>query len=273
MGLAAAGAAALACAGPPAAATAPEEYRPVARSTLVSNPGVGHVVAHTQQGPVLTTVLARLQQGRAPHPVARVLQTRTGAGLQVSVQRLPVPEGVAAAEDDEQASIEQIYAHVMRQEPVARYCLGGIAPPCDPGISGVSHAQVLRELARERERMAVRAAAVPWRVVEIESVPTPLWDADVVGARLAVREAPMEGVAVYFNRAPHSTCVARTGADGVARCRLVDQHGDEHQHDHLAPVVATYPGDVRADRVLLPTTFVLPASVAPGMPGAWQRRP
>lgn len=63
---------------------------------------------------------------------------------------------------------------------------------------------------------------------------------------------------IYFNRAPHSICAARTRADGLAICRLEDQHGDEGEHhDDAVPVIATYPGSVRADGVLLPTTYVL----------------
>ena len=51
----------------------------------------------------------------------------------------------------------------------------------------------------------------------------------------------------------------RAGGDGLATCQLVDQHGDDESHSEegKVPVVATYPGDVRAGRVLVPTTLVL----------------
>jgi hypothetical protein len=53
--------------------------------------------------------------------------------------------------------------------------------------------------------------------------------------------------------------VAKSREDGLAVCHLVDQHGDDDAHadDGDVPVVATFPGDVRADRVLVPTTLVL----------------
>jgi hypothetical protein len=56
----------------------------------------------------------------------------------------------------------------------------------------------------------------------------------------------------------------------VATCRLEDQHADGHQHDHATVVVATFPGDVRPDRVLLPSTRVL-ATTASLLPPAFAR--
>ena len=70
----------------------------------------------------------------------------------------------------------------------------------------------------------------------------------------------MPGATIIFNRAPHSGCVAKSRGDGIATCRLVDQHGDgdSHAEEGKAPVVATFPGDVRDGRVLVPTTFLMP---------------
>ena len=69
----------------------------------------------------------------------------------------------------------------------------------------------------------------------------------------------MEGASVYFNRAPHSGCSARSLPDGIATCLLVDQHGDEdsHSEDDKVSVLATFPGEVRPERVLLPTTLIM----------------
>jgi hypothetical protein len=87
-------------------------------------------------------------------------------------------------------------------------------------------------------------------------------DADEVAVRVTTEEGAVEGVSIYFNRAPHSSCVGKSGKDGLATCHLVDQHGDgdAHEDDGAVAVVATFPGDVRADRVIAPTTLVL----APG---------
>jgi hypothetical protein len=255
------------CASEPVAVPTALEYRPALRSTLVSSRDVTFVVAQWQRGAEQTTVLARQQAGAAPHPVARLVQMRQGSELQVSVQRLPESGSGAGRADQESAALEQLYALVLRQEPQARYCLGSGGRPCNPERGGVSHAEVLLALADARERAAERSpTAVPWRVVAMTGAPTQSSDADVVGVRATAHQVPLEGVAIYFNRAPHSLCTARTGADGLAACRLVDPHGDEHDHDHAAPVVATFPGDVRTDRVLLPTTYVLATPFAPRIP-------
>jgi hypothetical protein len=252
------------CASEPLAPSPAPHYRPAPRSTLASSRGPDFVVAHEQRGMAWTTVLARRQAGAPALPVARLLQRRTGAGLRVSVQRLPGPASADGRSHDVMQELEQLYALVLRQEPEARYCLGVGAQPCDAERDGRSHAQVLQALADARERASAGSpAAVPWRVVEMKAAPTRSWDVDIVGVRATTRLGPLVGVTIHFDRAPHSLCVARTGSDGVATCRLEDQHGDEHEHDHAAAVVATFPGDVRADRVLLPTTGVLTPAFAP----------
>lgn len=259
MVLAAACALLASCASEPVTPPTAVEYRPVHRSTLTTRRDLSFVLAKWQGGAASTIILARQQDGAAPQPVALLLQVRQGPALQVAVQRLP--ESLAAADHAEHdiAALEQLYSLVLRQEPLARYCLGSGRWPCDAARDGMPHAQVLRALADLRERAVVRApAAVPWKVVEMEGAATPPWDADVVGVRVTSLQGPMEDVAIYFNRAPHSICTARTRADGVATCRLEDQHGDGHQHEHAAAVVATFPGEVLPDRVLLPTTYVLP---------------
>ena len=253
------------CASEPVAPPTATEYRPAQRSTLVTRRDLNFLVAKWQGGAESTTVLARQQDGAAPRPVARLLQVRQGPGLHVSVHRLPESWTEADRADHEIAALEHLYALVLRQEPQARYCLASGGWPCDAARDGVSHARVLQALADLREQAVVRTpAAVPWRVVEMQGAPARSWDADVVGVRATGHQGPLADIAIYFDRAPHSICAARTRADGVATCRLEDQHGDGHQHDHASTVVATFPGDVRPDRVLLPTTYVLPATA--GLP-------
>jgi hypothetical protein len=240
---------------------AAHDFRPAPRSTLVASRDVNFLVAQESRGGVLTMVLARERAGFPPQPVAQLVQQRQDAEVHVSVQRLPEPVSAPDPATDEVAALEHLYALVLRREPEARYCLGGGPQRCDPARDGVSHAELLRALAAARDRAAARTpTATPWRVVDMSRAPAGTADADVVGVRATTHRAPLEGVAVHFNRAPHSLCVARTGPDGVATCRLEDQHGDGHLHDHAGTVVATFPGDVRPDRVLLPTTYVLPPS-------------
>jgi len=256
------------CASQPVALPAGVDFRPAARTTLVASHDLNFLVAQWRDGAELTTVLARQQAGADPRPVARLVQVRRGADLYSSIQRLPESFSTAGRADHETAVLAQLYALVLRQDPLARYCLSSNRQPCDAARDGVSQAKVLHALANARKQAAERTpAAVPWRVVEMTAAPTRTWDADVVGVRATSDQAPLEGVAIYFNRAPHSICMARTGVDGVAVCRLVDQYGDEHEDEHEVPVVATFPGDVRTDRVLPPTTHVLrPAFVLPGKP-------
>jgi hypothetical protein len=68
-------------------------------------------------------------------------------------------------------------------------------------------------------------------------------DGDQVGVRITSDRVPMAGATVFFNRAPHSGCVAKSAENGVARCVLVDQHGDDESHDDhdKVRVVATFP--------------------------------
>lgn len=245
------------------------DYRPVTRSTLVTGQDLRFMQAQWQQGAGWTTLLARQQGGADPRPVAQLVQVRHGDDRQVSVHVLP-----EAGNEPARATLEQLYAQVLRLEPLARYCVALDAQACDPAREGMSHAQALQALARARDRLASRTAgAVPWRVVEMTGPAARPWDPDRVGVRLQAGQQPLEGIAVHFNRAPHSLCVARTRADGTADCRLVDQHGDEHTHDHAQRVVATFPGDVRTDRVLLPTTHVLPAPQIPIIPRVMPERP
>ncbi len=247
------------CATEPVAPPSALDYRPVPQSTLVSKRDLNFLVAQRQRGTELVTVLARQQAGAAPHPVARLVQVRQGLESHVSVERLHESGSAADRADHKIAALEQLYALVLRQQPQARYCLGTGGRPCNAARDGVSHAQLLQALAEARERAADRPpTAVPWRVVDMRGHPTGSENADVVGVRVTTRQVPLEGVAIYFDRAPHSLCVARTRADGVAICRLEDQHGDEGEHDDATPVVATFPGSVRPDGVLLPTTYVLP---------------
>ena len=221
------------------------------------------VVGQSRQGDGSATVLALRHDGGPPEPAVRLTHTLQSATPYITIERLRGPATGADRPGHEREVLEHLYAWVMRLDPQARYCtsLRPDKPPCQPMQDAVSHGQALRAVADARQALAEPgAAAVAWRVVNLQGGATPLfWDPDVVGVRVTVDEVPLAGVAVHFNRAPHSLCVARTQADGLAYCRLQDQKADEHLHDHTAPVVATYPGDVAADRVLLPTTQVLPA--------------
>lgn len=261
--LAAAGALLAACASLPAPELPASAWRPVLRSTLVSRAEPGFVWAQLAQGGHRQTVLARREGLAVPMPVAVANEAGEGAEAAVSVQFLPA----AAAPALDLLALEQLYALMLRREAQGRYCLAIGLRACDAARQPISHEALLRALAAERQRAATAAGLsfvpVPWRSISMDAAAARAGDAhgDEVAVQVSEQDRPMPGVTVYFNRAPHSGCAAKTGADGVAACRLVDQHGEDGGHEDEeadARVVVTYPGDVRADRVLLPTTFVLP---------------
>lgn len=233
------------------------DFRPAPRSTLQTQREPAFAVARWQQGVQVTTLLARQRAGDSPLPVMRLVQEGQGTEGRVSIQHL---DDAGAAD---LATLEQVYVLLMRQDPLARYCLGAAAPPCDAAGASMSHARALQVLAAQRERAAADVStAVPWRIVEMHGAQRRPGDPDFVGVGALGPQGPLAQATLYFNRAPHSICAARTAADGQASCRLEDQHGDGDQHDHASAVVVTYPGEVRPDRVLLPTTYVLPGPPA-----------
>ncbi|MCZ4314204.1 hypothetical protein O4H66_12405 [Comamonadaceae bacterium G21597-S1] len=256
------------CASTAASTSTTPDYRPAPRSSLVTTRDPAFLIAQWKQGPQSWSVLASQLPGAAPRPVARLVQVRQGSESHVSVQRLGEDTSEVGHAQHAMAVLAQLYTLILRLDPLARYCIGDDGPPCDAVRDGISQGQVLQVLAGAREHMARRTDAPPaWRVVDVRPEPMQSRNADIVGVRVASRQGPLSGVSVYFDRAPHSICHARTGADGVAACQLVDQHGDEHEHDHDAPVVVTFPGDMRGNEVLLPTTHVLRTpSFAPRRP-------
>jgi len=264
-GLLAAGSIGLAaCASPAGPVVQASAYRPVMRSTLVSRAEPTFLQAQVQKGEQWETVLARRDATRAaePVPVAVIRYAGSGADELVSVQFVS-DRGSPALEV---LGLEELYAVMLRHDAQGRYCLSLGPRPCDASRDGVSHAALLRQLAGERKRAASIAGdpfpMTTWRSISMHAAAASSSDPDDVAVQVSDESGTMVGVTVYFNRAPHSGCAAKTGADGVAACRLIDQHGDDDgdADEHARTrVIVTYPGDVGPERVLLPTTFVLPA--------------
>lgn len=251
-----------ACASSPLTEVPASDYQAAPRSLLVSSADYAFVQADVRQGERAATVLARREGASAPVPVAIARYKESDGDASVSVQFLPNktnPEGDVAA-------LEQLYAMMLRHDALGRYCLAVGPRPCDDTSRSLSHEELLRELAAKRQATVALVShspsIPPWRSISMSAVAQTKADSDDdVAVKVADESRPMQGVTVYFNRAPHSVCSGRTGPNGVASCRLVDQHGDEDDHagDTGHPqVVVTYPGNVGADRVLLPMTFVLP---------------
>jgi hypothetical protein len=236
-------------------------YSPVPASTLVSRRDLQFRLGHVQRGACRVTFLAHQAPGAEPRPVAVISSWQSDRGAHVSVLRLAHPEGNEGS-DLNIATLEHLYALALRQEPVARFGFADGLQPCEPAKVDHSHADFLRELFRARRDAVARAdhrgTSVAWHVVSMAPAGGSHSKADEVGVRVVSDQGPMEGATIFFNRAPHSGCVAKSRHDGLATCQLVDQHGDdEHSEEDAVPVVATFPGDVRAGRFLLPTILVL----------------
>lgn len=236
---------AVACLLMAAGASAENRSASVPRSTLVSKPDLQFNLAYARRGDTEVAVLAHHPAAGKPLPVAEILTSPDGV---VSFSLLLR----SAKSDVKVGTIERLYVLALRQDPEARFSFDR--------RKQLSHAELLGELVKARARAAqgLKAATVPWRVVSIAAAPSGN-DDDDVAALVKNDQGPMKGVTLYFNRAPHSSCHATTREDGVAKCRLVDQHGDEEAHEDKAAVVATFPGDVRADRVLVPITAIVRA--------------
>lgn len=239
------------------------DYAPAPASTLVSRQDVPIALGRVQGKGIRKVVLAYQPAGQQPSPLAEISTTDSGDHALVSVHLLPqssVPDDLPMRV----VTLEHLYFQAMRLDPEAAFCFSDGERPCDAAASGSSHAALLRDLAMARQRALQRdgVAGVPWEMVALRPPAQRTSGLDEVGARIAGSRGPMQGVTLFFNRAPHSSCVATTGADGAAHCHLVDQHGDgdEHSDQDQARVLVTYPGDVRAERVLLPTTLLLDPS-------------
>jgi hypothetical protein len=227
-------------------------------SRLVSKPELRFGLSQSVQGTDQVTLLVHQPAAGEPFPLARI---STSPG-HVFIERLAAPAGKAPKADVNVAVTEHLYVLALRQEPEARFCLADIGKRCDPARQGYSQAELLRRLIEARRSALKRGdqakAALPWRMVTMSPAAPAAADPDHVAVRVVHDRRPMEGATVFFHRAPHSSCVGKVGADGVAACELVDQHGHaDGEHDDEGPVVVTYPGDIRKDVVLVPSTLVM----------------
>lgn len=241
----------------------PSAYSRVTASRLVSRPELSFKRVEQRWESYRVTFLMLEVPGTEPSPLAALSSFQVGSTTHVWLQRLTQAGPGIDSSDVEIATIEHLYGLALAQDPAAAFCLSGFGQRCDRVDGDYSQAELLRRLHEARERAAThghRAAAdVRWSVVYIEASPRNSGDDDHVAARVIGDQGPIEGATVFFHRAPHSDCSARSSLDGIAACNLVDQHGDEHQDlDHgKVPVLATYPGDVQPNRVLLPTTLIM----------------
>lgn len=245
----------------------PTVYSPVLASKLISRPELDFKLGRLQWASYSVLFLMHQPSAKKPLPVAAISTFQVGNKEHVWFQWL-VPAGRRAGQgrasqgDVEIATIEHLYALALQQNPEALFCLAARERSCARADDDYSHAQLLGELHGARQRILTSArrtgANVPWQLVSMVTVHQDSGDPDDVGVRVMSDGTPMEGARVFFNRAPHSICRAKSSANGVAACRLEDNHADgPHEDEDHAAVTAVYPGDVRPNIVLLPTTLVV----------------
>jgi hypothetical protein len=240
------------------------EFRPATRSTLVSYDRPRFFQAQARRGAVSETLLVRHDSAGVPTFVATVGKHAGADGrVLVPVQFIRARNGAAL----DVLALEHLYGIVLRHDARGRYCLTIGTRSCDASRQSMSHDELLRRLIAERRRSVAAVldrsfSMKAWTPVAMGAVGTASPDANDVAVHVSSAGKPVSSHAVYFSRAPHSSCTAMTNERGVASCRLVDQHADEGEHedeDEQAQVVVTFPGALRGVEVLPPTTFVLAA--------------
>jgi hypothetical protein len=208
----------------------------------------------------LATVLAYETPARQLKPTATMSLTGTGSASRVCIDLLARSE----AGDDRSlavATLEHLYGLVLREDPWAAYCLADNAHRCAANANSLSQGDLLHELVLMRERDIKESLGhdvdKPWQVVVLSPSGKNSAD-DEVHVRITDKVGPMPGATVFFHRAPHSGCTAKSGVDGVASCRLVDFHGDDDSDDDKdSKLLVTFRGEIGTERILVPTTFVM----------------
>lgn len=234
----------------------------------------GHVPLSVEEvewnGASISIVMHKLPGGDA-HPVAvMVADPSPSQSTRVLLMALALPDSVRPGPGLDVARDEHLYTLAFRQDADALYCVPSSSGGCEGG-QYVSQGEALQRLASRRECAlaalpdSLRAELPRWRTVTLslgDALPGP---SARVSARVSDQDVPIAGAQVMFSRLPHSACAATTSADGTATCELADAHGhgDGHPEFDRAPVLVTFPGDLRGNPILLPTTKRTHESGAP----------
>lgn len=238
----------------PAGAT----YLELTASTLVSRPAIKFTLEQRESGGREVVTLMHAPGGAESTPVAVIEISGSSARTQIIV-RLKSP--VSTDPEVELSALERLYTVALQLDPEAGFCFSNGRKTCGTSTARESHADLLRQIAAAREGVLARTrlAGTPWRMVDVSSPPSDTRAPQRVSARFTLAGTPLRDTRIFFSRAPHSACVAKTGTDGVASCELVDQHADEDQHGDDRAAIATFPGDVTAERILPPITTIVSA--------------
>ncbi|MEF7612521.1 hypothetical protein V4F39_01275 [Aquincola sp. MAHUQ-54] len=251
---------------PLAAATLPAA-RSHSRSALVGAKAPLFVEEVEWKGSTISYVMYQAPMGET-HPVAAAVVDRSRwRSTRVSLLALSSPAAKEAGAAVEVARLEHLYTIGFRQEANARFCLVG---DCE-SEQLLSQAEALQQIAQRRECVAaalpasVRTTVPGWRIVTLRPQEVLPGDNSVVTVRVSDQAGPLSGVQVMFTKPPHAACTATSRADGTATCQLADNYGHAGGHPEFdrEPVVATFPGNLKGNPILLPTTQLLRPPKAP----------
>jgi hypothetical protein len=246
--------------------------KPAPSSPLITDVRLRVKLANVEWAEHRLTLLIAEDTLVGPRLLALVSRRQGVSSADASYHWFPVSDNSARPHPLDLAALEHLYrfavSHVATDKfrfPVTR---NGRADGRLESAKEISHALLLAQLATARQCVAVALAATgadpakPWRTISIDSIPMAT-DKMVVAARVSDVSGPVAGAMISFSKAPHFDCSAKSDNTGLATCRLEDTHGhveDAHGHEEhghaSARTVATYPGDIRTDFIMLPTTSV-----------------
>lgn len=241
-------------------------------SPLITNSKLRVKLANVEwAGHILTMVVAD-DTSVGSRLLALVSRREGVSSSDASYHWFPVSDNSSTPHPLDLAALEHLYRfavnHVATDKFRFRVVKDGRADGRLQSGEEKTHAQLLAQLASARQCVTDALGATgaepakPWRAVSIRSIPTAA-DKMVVAARVSDVSGQVVGAMISFSRAPHFDCSAKSDSTGLATCRLEDTHGhgeDVHGHaDHghaSANTIATYPGDIRPEVIMLPTTSV-----------------
>jgi hypothetical protein len=203
---------------------------------------------------------------RDPSTTARLLavvaKAQGSAASPTAYYWYPKASSRCEASEVDLVALEHMYRFAINDVVTDAFRFGAVARGREDSGPKLTHSQLLARIAKTRECVAdalTTAGATPpkrWRNVSLEPAEFSRNSA-VVSARLLSPRGPLVSATILFTRAPHLECSSTTDSTGLATCQLEDTHGhDDDDEVPGAPTVASYPGEVQSDLVLLPTTSV-----------------
>jgi hypothetical protein len=241
------------------------ESRPAPASPLLTDPKLKFdLVSAAWRGKDLT-VLVQRRSASTDSLLGFVSRARKSDDPHAAYHWHPVAARRCQASAVDLAALEHMFRVAINDVVTERYRFAIGDGRQDESDSHLTHAQLLLRIAEERECVAGALTNIEsrplkrWRSVLLEPADTGGHGA-VVSARLRSADGPVLSATILFTRAPHLECSASTDSKGVASCRLEDMHGHDDHGDESpgAPTLASCPGEVKSDLIMLPTTLVLP---------------